>query len=261
MGSVSSLKAIRRRTCPCSTLTMKTTKLSQKLLRDAFQLAKPTGQLRVDRLVKSPLLRPSCGNTFFTAPTPRNLPHLASLRPPSQHDRGFSSSSVRRQSDDGYRQNDDGYVQSEWHRDRPHRRASTVLPPGPVPETPSYALTFTCKPCNTRSSHYVSKQGYHNGSVLISCPNPDCKSRHIMSDHLRIFTEEGGDLEEILKRHSAEAEKQGVKKGTLNTYKSVEGREGETPQDVEFWEDGTLMQSDVDIYALPEPEIPEATQS
>lgn len=82
-----------------------------------------------------------------------------------------------------------------------------------------------------------------------------------MSDHLRIFTEEGGDLEEILKRHSAEAEKQGVKKGTLNTYKSVEGREGGTPQDVEFWEDGTLMQSDVDIYALPEPEIPEATQS
>jgi hypothetical protein len=45
-------------------------------------------------------------------------------------------------------------------------------------------MTFTCKPCNTRSSHRISKQGYHFGSVLITCP--ECKNRHIISDHLGV---------------------------------------------------------------------------
>jgi protein import protein ZIM17 len=51
-------------------------------------------------------------------------------------------------------------------------------------EQPAYDLTFTCKPCKTRSSHRVSKQGYHYGSVLITCP--ECKNRHIISDHLGV---------------------------------------------------------------------------
>lgn len=49
---------------------------------------------------------------------------------------------------------------------------------------PSYELTFTCKPCGERSTHQVSKQGYHFGSVLISCPG--CKNRHVISDHLSV---------------------------------------------------------------------------
>src|SRR5690242_16017317 len=36
--------------------------------------------------------------------------------------------------------------------------------------TPAYEMTFTCKPCSTRSTHKISKQGYHHGTVLISCP-------------------------------------------------------------------------------------------
>lgn len=47
-----------------------------------------------------------------------------------------------------------------------------------------YNLTFTCKPCNHRSTHDISKQGYHNGTVLITCPN--CKNRHVISDHLKV---------------------------------------------------------------------------
>lgn len=49
-------------------------------------------------------------------------------------------------------------------------------------DVPSYQLTFTCKPCSTRSSHKISKQGYHKGSVLITCP--ECRNRHVISDHL-----------------------------------------------------------------------------
>ena len=49
---------------------------------------------------------------------------------------------------------------------------------------PAYELTFTCKPCKHRSTHRVTKQGYHKGSVLITCP--ECSNRHIMSDHLKV---------------------------------------------------------------------------
>jgi hypothetical protein len=65
-------------------------------------------------------------------------------------------------------------------------RATAALrypaPPPPAQESPHYQVTFTCKPCRKRSSHDVSKQGYHFGSVLITCPR--CKNRHIISDHL-----------------------------------------------------------------------------
>ena len=56
--------------------------------------------------------------------------------------------------------------------------------PEPRPEVPSYELTFTCVPCSTRSTHKITKQGYHFGSVLITCP--ECRNRHIMSDHLKV---------------------------------------------------------------------------
>lgn len=51
-------------------------------------------------------------------------------------------------------------------------------------QVPSYELTFTCNVCKTRSSHRLSKQGYHKGTILISCP--DCKNRHLISDHLKV---------------------------------------------------------------------------
>jgi mitochondrial protein import protein ZIM17 len=64
-------------------------------------------------------------------------------------------------------------------KSRPH------APPAPRrPPQPEYEMTFTCKPCSTRSTHRVSKQGYHYGSVLITCP--ECKNRHVISDHLNV---------------------------------------------------------------------------
>lgn len=89
---------------------------------------------------------------------------------------------------------------------------------------PQYELTFTCKPCGTRSAHKISKQGYHHGSVLIACPS--CKNRHIISDNLGIFGTKPGEartIEDILREKG-----QFVKKGTLGT-------EG----DMEFWDDGS----------------------
>ncbi|KAI0146538.1 DNL zinc finger-domain-containing protein [Pestalotiopsis sp. NC0098] len=86
---------------------------------------------------------------------------------------------------------------------------------------PHYELTFTCVPCGSRSSHTISKQGYHKGSVLITCPS--CRNRHIISDHLNIFGDRQLTIEDIMRERG-----QLVKRGTLG----VDG-------DIEFWEDGT----------------------
>ncbi|KAF2108289.1 DNL zinc finger-domain-containing protein [Lophiotrema nucula] len=88
-------------------------------------------------------------------------------------------------------------------------------------QVPAYEMTFTCKKCDTRSSHRISKQGYHHGTVLITCPG--CKNRHLMSDHLKIFSDKPVTLEDIM-REKGDL----VKRGSLG----IEG-------DVEFWEDGT----------------------
>ncbi len=89
-------------------------------------------------------------------------------------------------------------------------------------QEPHYELTFTCVPCGERSAHIVSKQGYHHGSVLISCPG--CRNRHVISDHLRIFGDKNMTVEDLMREKG-----QLVKKGTL-------GEDG----DLEFWEDGTV---------------------
>ena len=81
---------------------------------------------------------------------------------------------------------------------QPHRlsHSSATVPPPAVarttdddaqfapPQVPSYQLTFTCKPCGHRSTHNISKRGYHKGSVLVTCPQ--CSNRHVMSDHLKV---------------------------------------------------------------------------
>jgi len=82
-------------------------------------------------------------------------------------------------------------------------------------------MTFTCKKCTTRSSHRISKQGYHHGTVLIACPG--CKNRHLIADHLKIFSDTRVTLEDIM-RQQGEVVRTGTK---------AEG-------DLEFWEDGSV---------------------
>lgn len=109
-----------------------------------------------------------------------------------------------------------------------HRNLNTTtqsspqpLPSRPAPHRnpnePIYELTFTCKACQHRSAHTVSKQGYHKGTVLITCPG--CKARHLISDHLHIFSDTKVTLEDIMKEKG-----EVLRKGNIN----AEG-------DVEFW--------------------------
>lgn len=90
----------------------------------------------------------------------------------------------------------------------------------------AYQIVFTCKPCGGRSSHRMSKQGYHRGTVLIQCPS--CDNRHVMSDHLGIFFDKRTTLEDLLKE-----------KGQALTH-------GHTDGNLEFWEDGTVKSFGLD---------------
>jgi hypothetical protein len=68
---------------------------------------------------------------------------------------------------------------------KPLTQAPANAGPAATPlEQPSYQLTFTCRPCQTRSTHNVTKQAYHGGTVLIQCPG--CKNRHVIADHLKV---------------------------------------------------------------------------
>ncbi|GKZ34437.1 hypothetical protein AbraIFM66950_004712 [Aspergillus brasiliensis] len=91
-------------------------------------------------------------------------------------------------------------------------------------QEPAYQITFTCKPCGERSSHRMSKHGYHRGTVLIKCPS--CDSRHVISDHLNIFFDKKSTLEDILARQ-----------GDKLTRGYVDG-------DMEFWDDGSVKKKE-----------------
>lgn len=64
-------------------------------------------------------------------------------------------------------------------------------------DRPMLMLAFTCKNCDTRSSHVLSKQAYEDGTVLVQCPG--CKKRHLIADHLKIFSDNRITLEDIMK--------------------------------------------------------------
>ncbi|KAK6864101.1 hypothetical protein PG995_000629 [Apiospora arundinis] len=107
-------------------------------------------------------------------------------------------------------------------------------------QEPHYELTFTCVPCSERSTHTVSKQGYHKGSVLITCPS--CRNRHVISDHLNIFGNRKITVEDLMRERG-----QLVKRGTL-------GEDG----DVEFWEDGTVTERKKESENETEPSLAQA---
>ncbi|TLS31084.1 hypothetical protein PpBr36_03749 [Pyricularia pennisetigena] len=91
-----------------------------------------------------------------------------------------------------------------------------------VETQPHYSLHFTCVPCGHRSAHKISKQGYHHGSVLITCS--ECKNRHVISDHLGIFGDRKVTVEDLMRERG-----HSFKKGVL-------GENG----DIEYWHDDAV---------------------
>nr|OQO18872.1 hypothetical protein B0A51_15053 [Rachicladosporium sp. CCFEE 5018] len=88
-------------------------------------------------------------------------------------------------------------------------------------EEPAYQMSFTCKECQERSSHRITKQAYHHGTVLVTCPG--CKNRHLIADHMKIFSDKKVTLEDIMREKG-----EYITKGAL-------GADG----DIEFYDEKT----------------------
>ncbi|KAL6891121.1 DNL zinc finger domain-containing protein [Trichoderma longibrachiatum] len=119
---------------------------------------------------------------------------------------------------------------SSSRKNLPSKEPSTAEPPASESHRPEhkgpafYQLSFTCQPCGHRSHHNVSKQAYHHGSTLITCPG--CRNRHVISDHLNIFGDRKITVEDLMREKG-----QLVKRGSL-------GEDG----DIEFWPEEVVEQ-------------------
>lgn len=58
-------------------------------------------------------------------------------------------------------------------------------------------IGFTCKVCEDRSHHVMSKHSYTKGVVLIQCPG--CKNRHLIADNLGWFRDSKTTIEDLVK--------------------------------------------------------------
>ncbi|KAG1333624.1 hypothetical protein G6F63_010184 [Rhizopus arrhizus] len=58
-------------------------------------------------------------------------------------------------------------------------------------------IGFTCKVCEERSHHVMSRLAYTKGVVLIQCPS--CKNRHLIADNLGWFKDSKTTVEDLVK--------------------------------------------------------------
>nr|OQO29979.1 hypothetical protein B0A51_02671 [Rachicladosporium sp. CCFEE 5018] len=86
-------------------------------------------------------------------------------------------------------------------------------------EEPAYQMSFTCKECQERSSHRITKQAYHHGTVLVTCPG--CKNRHLIADHMKIFSDKKITLEDIMREKG-----EYITKGALGADGDIEFYDG-----------------------------------
>ena len=57
-------------------------------------------------------------------------------------------------------------------------------------------LMYTCKVCETRNSHIISKKAYTEGVVFVKCKQ--CENNHLIADNLKWFRDSKTNIEDLL---------------------------------------------------------------
>lgn len=82
-----------------------------------------------------------------------------------------------------------------------------------------FKIQYTCKVCDTRNSHSVSRIAYRNGVVIAMCKG--CQSKHLLADNLGWSNYVGGfdfdggetDIEKYMENRDQEAKENGIGEG------------------------------------------------
>ncbi|KAI8069272.1 DNL zinc finger-domain-containing protein [Gongronella butleri] len=81
--------------------------------------------------------------------------------------------------------------------DQQHKPTDEAVEPQVLDPKHQLLIGFTCKVCEVRSHHVMSKQAYTKGVVLIQCP--ECKNRHLIADNLGWFRDTKVNVEDLVK--------------------------------------------------------------
>lgn len=58
-------------------------------------------------------------------------------------------------------------------------------------------LAYTCKVCQTRNSHMISKDSYKNGVIIVKCAG--CQNNHLVADNLGWFKDQKTNIEDLMR--------------------------------------------------------------
>jgi len=84
---------------------------------------------------------------------------------------------------------------------------------------PKFELQYTCKVCETRNTHRVSRLAYRHGVVIAMCKG--CQSRHLIADNLGWLDHKGGfegDINDIEDFFASKGDEEAVNRVSSDVF-------------------------------------------